>query len=71
MRILFFLIVSVLLFASTDKIEREIFATIIDGLYPDRQSVRVWSDDMQKRELLASIPKVSLVDSPQKAETSF
>lgn len=26
---------------------------------------------MQKRELLASIPKVSLVDSPQKAEILF
>ncbi len=71
MRIVLFLILSVLLFASTDKIEREIFSTIIDGLYPHKQSVRVWSDDPKTKALLVSIVKVSLVDHPEEAEILF
>ena len=71
MRKVLFLIISVVLFASTDKIEQEIFATIIEGLYPHKESVRVWSDDPKKRALLVKIAKVSLVKQPNEAEILF
>lgn len=71
MRIVLFLMLSVLLFASKEKIEKEIFSTIIDGLYPHKQSVRVWSDDPKARRLLLLIAKASLVDHPEEAEILF
>ena len=70
-RTLLLLILSVVLSASTQKIEQKIFQTIIEGLFPHKRVVNVWSDDPQKKSLLASIAKVSIVAKPEDADILF
>jgi len=50
-----------ILFGSKIDTERKIYQHILYALYPDKQNIKVWSDDIQMQSLLSAIPRVQSV----------
>ena len=71
MRALFLFLFATQLFASTDNIERKIFATVINALFSQKTTVYVWSDDPEKTAILSKISKVVVTAKPSEAEIVF
>jgi len=68
-KILILLCYSIILFADSFSIEKQIYTHIIDALYPQKATiVKVWTDDTSKLKILQSIPQVKIVKKPQEAD---
>lgn len=59
--ILILLILSELLFSSKIDTERKIYKHILYALYPDKENIKIWSDDEKLQSLLMQIPRVKTV----------
>ncbi len=65
--ILFFTL-SLTLFASNLEIEKKIYKTIIYSLFPQKQVIKIWSDDERKNNFLSSLQKILIVQKPSLAD---
>jgi len=54
--------------ASVLQTEREIYKTILDAIFPDKQTVYVWLDDANKEKIFANLENVSIVDNQDDAD---
>ena len=66
--IFLFITLSGLLFSANVNTERRIYQHILHALYPHKESIAIWSDDQNKKDILQNIPKVKLVKTPQQAD---
>ena len=69
-KIIILLVLNLSLFASVNDIEKEIYATILRAIFPNKPTISVWSDNKNKTILLHQIPFVQIT-SPQKADIVF
>jgi len=56
------------LFASFLDVEKKIYKTIFDALFPSKSVVKVWSDEPSKIPLFASIERVEIVKDKENAD---
>jgi hypothetical protein len=56
------------LFSSDLKTEQKIYEVIIHTLLPQKEEIKVWSDDVSKEKILSSIVGVKSVSSPEEAD---
>ncbi|NPA29876.1 MAG: hypothetical protein GXO33_06825 [Epsilonproteobacteria bacterium] len=69
MRLLWVVLLPILLLGATDRAEKQIYESLITLIYPQREVVKVWSDDENRRAFLAEMgPRVRLVERPQMAD---
>lgn len=62
------LLLAPLLFSSDLKTEQKIYGLIIHSLLPNKESIKVWSDNKTKENILRSIKGVVYVNSSDKAD---
>jgi hypothetical protein len=54
--------------ASTVEVELKIYKSILGSIFPNKQTVSIWSDNKQKRELFKAIARVKIVSNQEDAD---
>ncbi len=69
--IVFFLLLSFNLSASTISAEEKIYASVLHALFPAKENIVVWSDDPKKEQIFSSISHVIVTDTKERADILF
>ena len=67
-KIAFLLFFIVTLFASNMEYELKIYKTLLDNIFPQKESIRVWSDCSKKKRLLTNLANVKIVNEINDAD---
>ncbi len=70
-KFIIFLAFAVSLIASATKIEKEIYSTILKGIFPQKKVVKVWVDKDSKRKIFRKIPFIKLIKDYKNADIVF
>ena len=67
-KLILLLVLSYSLFASNLDIEKKIYRAIIYSIFPNKQTISIWSDDIRKNNFLSSLHKIRIVKEPSSAD---
>ena len=67
-KIILLLSIPFLLLAWDMQYELKIYATLLHNLFPKKQSIKVWSDDAKKEDMLSIISGVKIVKNIKNAD---
>ena len=56
-----------LLNASSVAVERDIYHAVFHALFPDAQSIYIWTDDPKKADIFKSLSHIEIVTNPKHA----
>ncbi len=67
-KIILLLLIPFFLSAADMQYELKIYATLLHNLFPKKQSIKVWSDDEQKEEMLSKLSNIQIVKKIKNAD---
>jgi len=70
-KIIFLLVTSVILSASTLKTESEIYATILHAIFPHKSTIYIWLDNPEKENVFFLMNDIKIVREKQNADILF
>jgi len=67
-KILFLLLVPFILLADNGSYERKIYTLILEGIFPHKESIKVWSDVSEKLQIFSQIANIVPVEKQSDAD---
>jgi len=67
-KVLLLLLFPLVVFASSADFEAKIYRIILDALFPSYKTVKIWTDNPEKRGVFFHLGKATVVASPKEAD---